>query len=206
MSAPNSNNSSTGGYILPAPPAPLPSNLTFKQFLQTAFVGISGLDPTLVRPKWEINPAKQPDVGINWLAIGIGTKRSNYNIYNGSAVVNSQIVNVSSRHEDIEVKCSFYGPNSDDYVDVVVDGFQIQQNLEALATAFMGFVYTSEAIRVPDFVNERWIDRYEMSVFLRRERLRTYPILTFSSVSGTIESIVSGNPKTVAWNVETVES
>jgi len=306
-----SNTSASGGYLLPTPLFPsLPGNLTLKQFLQTVFVGISGLPGELVRPRWQPNPPKQPDLFVNWLAIGLTQSRPDAYAYvgpslgqnafgsvtmrcnplagdtltvNGTAVtfvasspsgnqvlinsdplvtlsnLNSFLVassdtnlkaltyslfyqtitmtavvlgsagnsitlastgiqlvlsgptlaygtdsnNATQRHEDLEIQCAFYGPSSDDYAGVVRDGFQIPQNLEALRSANMGFVSTSQTTHVPDLVNERWIDRYEMSVFLRREVMRNYPILSFASASGTIESIVSGNLKSIAWQENT---
>lgn len=299
--------SSTGGYLLSAPVLPLPANLTFTQFLQQVFVGISGLPANLVRPRWQIDPPKQPDINTNWLAIGSPKMTPDANGYSGTlpftfsqgfielncnpqpgdtVTVNGIVItfvstltsgnqvlisttpsltsdnlqtflsnslltnltlatytvlsnvvtitsvasgmagnsftltqygcaqlsgptltggntntNITQRHEDVEVQCSFYGPLALDYVGIIRDGFQISQNLEALRSAKMGFVNTSAAIHVPDLINERWVDRYESSVFLRREILRTYPILSLASVSGTITGDLSQGSKTVAWIV-----
>lgn len=296
-----SNTSATGGYLSPAPSNPYPGGLSFKQFLQTVFVGLSGLPPDLVRGKWQPNPPKNPDIDVNWLAIGLGVNKPDANAFVGvspatkavgyvkllqnptanvTVTINGVIItfvtgtpsgnqvqigvdvetttqslwsflslssdvnlvlatyfvyatqitltsvatgtngnsftlatssdviglsgstltgggvntNVFQRHEDLEVQCSFYGPDADDIASSVRDGFQLGQNREALGLANMGFVGTSSARRVPDLVNERWIDRFEMSVFLRRERLRVYPILTFTSVSGVIVNDVGVRP------------
>jgi hypothetical protein len=190
----NTNTSATGGYLLPAPPIPYPGNLTFKQFLQTMFVGISGLPGDLVRGKWQKNPPKEPDVDVNWLAIGLGDNAPDANAYVG---VNSQGGNVFYRHEELEILCTFWGPEADEVASLTRDGFQLGQNRDAMNLASMGFKGTSPAHRVPDLVNERWIDRYEMSVYLRRERIRTYPILTFLSASGSL--VNDQGIKHLAW-------
>jgi hypothetical protein len=303
-----SNTSATGGYLLPAPLFPtLPGVLSFKQFLQSVFVGISGLPGELVRPKWQKNPPKSPDIDVNWMAIGLSKKIHDFNIaslpslgqqatgfikfpkcnpqpsdtvtVNGLSItfvasgamgnqvnigttpaitaqnlqefleassdmrltvatysVFAQAIliafialgavgnaftlaavsgaiflsgptllnggsnnNTTQRHQEQEIGCTFYGPQADEYVDVIADGFQIQQNLEALRLANMGFVAVGEATQVPDLINERWVDRYEMSVTLRREVQRVYPILSFASVSGSIQGDLSSGVKTVAW-------
>ncbi len=190
------NTSASGGYLLPAAPTPLPGSLTFEQFLQQVFVGISGLPGDLVRPKWQVNPPKQPDFDIDWLAIALVDNEADANAYTGP---DSNGVNTMQRHEALEVACSFYGPNAMDFAALVRDGFQVSQNLEVLRSALMGFVSTNKIMRVPDLVNERWIDRYEMSVFLRREIVRTYPVLNLVSSSGILHTVIGNTEKSVAW-------
>lgn len=197
MSTPN--NSSTGGYLLPTNQSPYPDGLTFKQFLQQIFVGLSNLPGSMVRPSWQPNPPEQPDLTVNWMAFGVNSIDPDANAFTG---FNSQNVNTTQRHESLEVKCSFYGPDCEEISSQVRDGFQITQNIEALTLANMGFTGTNKAMHVPDFVNERWIDRFEMLVFLKREIIRTYPILNFISVSGNLDAFISGNLKTVPFSVK----
>jgi hypothetical protein len=182
-------NSATGGYLQPASSAPFPGNLTFEQFIQQVFVGISGLPGDLVRDKWQPNPPKQPDLYINWLAIGIQEEGADTFAYNS---VDQNGNNQFMRMEAITVQCSFYGPDALKYGRLVRDGFQIGQNRETLQAAKMDFVSTSTMTRAPDLVNERWINRWEMSVFLRAEVLRVYPILDFVSAEGTLYAQGSG--------------
>ncbi len=196
-----SNTSATGGYLSSAPEAPLPGDLTFDQFLQTVFAGISGLDGTLVRQKWQIDPPKQPDITVNWLAIGLNEDDADTFAYN-SIAQSPSIANVFQRMESLSVQCSFYGPDALDIGRATRDGFQIGQNREALQSAKMDFVATSKLVRAPDLVNERWVNRWEMTVSLRREVLRVYPILTFLSVSGTLKVLQSSGVRTLAINVE----
>lgn len=194
----NTNTSASGGYLDPSPSSPFPGNLTFEQFLQTVFVGVSELPGDLVRPKWQINPPKQPDIYVNWLAIGLSEEDADTFAYNSTDTSNN---NVFMRMEAITVQCSFFGPDALKYGRLVRDGFQIGQNREALQSAKMDFVSTSKMVRAPDLVNERWVDRWEMSVYLRAEALRTYPILIFLSANGNLYSLGNSGVTTLPITV-----
>lgn len=178
-----SNTSATGGYLLPSTTTPLPGGLTLDEFVQTVLVGISGLTDTLVRPRWQTDPPKMPDVTVDWLAFGLTVFAPNDNAYVDMDTSGNQI---SQRHQNIRIQCSFYGPNAVDYATIVTDGFQIQQNLEALTLAGMGYVSTGEMITFPELINKRWFNRIEMDVDLRREISRVYPVLSILEASGTI--------------------
>ena len=193
------NNSASGGFLLPQPqPSPF-SGLTFEEFLQSVLVGVSGLPGNLVRPKWQENPPANPEISVNWLAFGLTEDDSDTNAYVG---IDDDGNNQFMRMEDLPLQCTFYGPQSLEYGQALRDGLQIPQNLEKLQSANMGFVNTSRMTRVPDFVNERWVNRWEMTVFLRRQIMRVYPILTFVSGSGSLIANLSSGTKTVAINIE----
>jgi len=201
MASPNTNTSATGGYLLPAPPSPFPKHQTLEQFLQQVFVGVSGLPGDLVRPKWQPNPPKQPDIYTNWLAIGLQEEDADTFSYNS---IDESGNNVFKRMEALTIQCSFYGPQALGYGRLVRDGLQLGQNREALQSGGMDFVSTSKMTRIPDLVNERWVDRWEMSVFLRAEDMRVYPILYFLSASGTLYALGDNGVKTLPITV-TVE-
>lgn len=170
-------------YILPSSTVPISGRLTLTQFIQTVFVGISGLPGPLVRPKWQPEPPKQPDILTNWIAIGIDVVSPDAN---GYLWANAEDQVYYQRMELLEIGCSIYGPQALEIYGVIRDGFQIPSNLYALRSAFMGFVEVSPARKIPDLINERFINRVQASVFLRREIQRDYPILTLVSASGTI--------------------
>lgn len=178
-----SNTSATGGYLLPADsPAPLEGQ-AFEDFLQQVFVGISGLDGENVRPRWQPEPPDQPARDVDWMAFGI--REWNPDVY---AVEEHEPDGTSNmiRHETVQIMFSFYGPNASAVMAQLRDGFQIAQNREVLQTNAIGIQETSEATHRPSLVKEKWLVAIDMSLVIRRQILRTYPILNLASTSGTI--------------------
>lgn len=183
-------------YITPTSSDGFPGALTLNQFLQTVFVGLSELPGTLVRPSWQVNPPKQPDIDVNWMAFGVAEAAPDSNAY---VTIDTDDVVTLKRNRSIQVDCSFYGPLAFQVAELVADGFQIQQNLFALRDAKMGFTATTPAIQVPDLVNERWVARVQMSVILQRTTVRVYPISTFVSANGTIHTVLGSEEYLIDW-------
>lgn len=177
--------SSTGGYLKPTTLS-LPNSLTLEQFIQTVIVGISGYSGPLVRPSWQISPPKTPDIDVNWIAYGITTNTGDANAY---VELNSLgTASNLTRQESLQIGLTFYGPNCLDNAAAFRDGFQLQQNLDGLRTARMGFTEFSQIIHAPELVNERWFNRCDMTLTLARQVLRTYEIVSFASASGIIHT------------------
>lgn len=191
-------------YVNPSLNPVLPNRLSLIQFIQTVMVGVSGLPGTLVRPRWQQKPPPQPGIDTDWLAFGIIFSDPDANGYLGDGpIVGDEQTTISQRHEGLEVLCSIYGPNALENADIIRDGFQIPWNLDGLRQGNMGFVCTGKIIHLPELINERWVERYEMTVSLRREIQRTYPILTFISASGTMSAdSVGGDIKDITIKVE----
>lgn len=188
------NNSSTGGVLLPHPKVPVlvtaPQNLTLTEFIQTILVGFSGLNGTFVRPEWQSEEPFQPDISVNWVAFGVKTNSPDANAYQS---VQNGIVSLQ-RQETLTIGIMVYGPNAMDNIALIRDGFEIPQNLASLKAANMGYVDITDAQHIPDLINERWCDRYVCDIVIHRCIQRTYPILDFVSVSGTIYSQTASNP------------
>lgn len=193
------NNSSTGGYLNPVTQG-LPGGLTITQFIQSVLVGLSALKGSLIRPKWQVNEPEQPDIEVNWLAFAISSDTPDANAY---VAVDQDGNNTTQRQELLEIQCSFYGPDALENATIVRDGFQIQQNLEGLSLANMGFAATDQAIHTPELINERFFNRYDMNIFLRRQIQRVYPILTLVSASGIIHTVTGNEEYLIDWSVET---
>lgn len=184
-------------YIQPSSTLPVPNRLSLTQFIQTVFVGVSGLPGTMVRPEWQPEPPKNPDIDVNWMALGISVASPDANGYLG---VDQNNAVISQRHETLEIICSIYGPDALETYGLIRDGFQIPQNREGLTSAVMGFVNILPARKLPDLVNGRFINRVLTSVFLRREIQRTYPILTLLSANGVISTVIGNEDYLLDWD------
>jgi hypothetical protein len=196
--------SATGGFILPSPQPPeldtTPPGLNFVQFVQQLLVGLSELPGNLVRPEWQIEPPKQPDLAVNWLAFGLGSAEADFNAF---VTTGADGVSSLQRNELIPIRVSVYGPDAYDIVALVRDGFQLTQNLASLRQANVGYAYESPAVHMPDLYNERWYNRWIIEIFVRRQILRTYPILSFISAHGTIYTQTAVNQNyEQPWAVE----
>lgn len=172
-------------YVHPINPTQLPKGLTLIQFLQTVVVGITALPGNMVRPKWQPEPPKQPDLRTDWLAFGIESQAPDFSAYIAPQDTAESPIQ-TQRQEDLTLSFSIYGPNAMETYGLLRDGFQIPQNRMALIQANMGYTEISPGRHIPDLVNQKWIDRVECTVRIKREIQRTYPILTFTSATGII--------------------
>jgi hypothetical protein len=171
-------------YVQPISPQPqFPLGLSLRQFIQTVLVGISNVPGPLVRPRWQPEPPKQPDINVNWIAFGIDSATPDAGAYISSTPENQT---ATQRNETLQIGISTYGPDALDTYGLIRDGFQIEANRYALFNANMGFVEITAARQVPDLVNQRWIDRVESTIVLRRAIQRTYGVTTIVSAAGTI--------------------
>lgn len=192
-----SNTSATGGYLVPSTSSGFPGGVTLNQFIQQVLVGISGFTGSLIRPEWQEAPPQQPDLSVDWIAFGVNITQPDTFEFIG---VDNTGATFTQRQQQIEVACSIYGPNAMDNASLIQDGFQITQNLEVLRSANMGFLETTAATHIPDLVNERFINRVVMSIYLSRQIQRTYPILTILSAEGTIQTELESEEYVLDWS------
>lgn len=188
------NDSSTGGYLAPSSsPAPLEGQ-ALNRFIQQVFVGITGLDGTLIRPRWQPEPPAIPPFGTDWMAFGIVRRPADTFASNLFDPSGAQTV---YRQELLEILCTFYGPDSDNYASLLREGFAVVQNSEVLQLNNFGLVSIGDSLPVPELIKDRWTYRVDMTVTLRREILRTYPVLTVLTAEGTADS----GPRTIPFSV-----
>lgn len=178
--------SSTGGYLAPTSPPPATDDALDDQ-LQAAVVGITGLDGTLVRPRWQPTPPKQPAAGTNWCAIGVTDVTADTYAWIGHHP-DGDGYDEMQRHVTFDVLASFYGPAGQSYAGLLRDGLQIAQNREALYLQGIAFVEASRIIAAPALINEQWVRKYDLTVTLRTQITRTYAVLSLLEASGSIST------------------
>lgn len=184
------NTSATGGPLAPsASPAPLEGQALL-DFIQDLVVGITGLDGTVVRPRWQPEPPNVPSGGTAWAAIGVTSRTADTYPYVTHDSVND--VDAMQRHEILNVLCSFYdtgaGGQADAYAALLRDGIAIGQNREKLFLAGMGLVDVGELMAVPSLLKQRWLYRVDLPLVIRRQIDRTYPVLTILTGEATLNT------------------
>lgn len=180
------NDSSTGGYILPTGTAS-PYDAALDAIFQAMVVGLTGLPGSMVRPRWQPTPPKQPPPTADWCAIGVTVIDPD----DGPAIIHDPTGNGqdrTQRHETIEVLCSFYGPDAGQYAAMVRDGIAVPLNNGMLQPNGIAFVRVVRPVIAPELVNQQWIRRWDVPMTFRRNAERTYPVLNLESAEVTIAS------------------
>lgn len=178
------NTSATGGYLQQVA-GPL-EGLDLRRFIGTVLVGVSGFEPELVRPAWQQNPPPVPNIDTNWMAFGITARRADNDPYQSEKDDGQRTI--MSRHEELDIMLAFYGPDCLQKAAEVREGFELTQNTESLLLAGMAYIDLSDIIHAPELVNDRYFDRADTTLTIRREVRREYRILNFVSAYGAIHA------------------
>ncbi|WP_269914800.1 phage neck terminator protein [Acinetobacter sp. HY1485] len=165
--------SATGGFLSPS------GAVTYGQELEDLFqafiVGVTGLDGTLVRPRWQPEPLPMPSITENWCAFGIKTITPDDGPYFEQH--NTNIDNI--RHEVLEVFLSFYGLQGQQLANTFKNGLGIPQNIQQLLS--FKFVDVSAITTAPDFLNQQYVHRYDLVATFRRKTTQQYAVDTLQS-------------------------
>ena len=192
------NDSSTGGFLAPVGTQP-PEGASLDAIFQQLVVGITGIDGTMVRPRWQAVPPKEPTITTDWAALGITERRPDANptirhhkddLDMGGGQT-SHGYDESIRHEEIVLLCSFYGPNAHANAERLRDGLWVSQNRETLFAQQISFFGVAPARILPDLVNEQNRMRIDVEMRFRRAITRLYPIENLLEAVGSIENDLS---------------
>lgn len=173
--------SAKGGYLNTA----LPDEVALRNFMQEVFVGITGLQNTFVRPRFQLDPPPMPEPEVNWLSFDIRERRRDANAVL-QVVPDDETKSDLIRHEEFSTFCSFYGPSGAGYAELLLDGLELAQNRERLLLNGFGFVDSQPTQFVPEQIDERWFSRTDVSIRFRREISKRYEILCFVGANGEI--------------------
>lgn len=192
--------SSAAGYLSPVLTTPPITDEVLLAAFQQCIVGITGLPGALVRERWQTSIPKQPDPSVNWVSFGIITTTTDDNAaidHNGDL---SQ--DIYARHQEIELLTSFYGPNSEYYAQLLIDGLAIAQNRDALKINLINFVNSATMRNIPELVNQQWIQRKDLPLFFRRKIERQYQVLNVDSAN--VGFLVDASQGIIQGNIEVI--
>lgn len=178
------NNSSTGGYLLPSSTPPAEDG-ALDAILQGLVVGVTGMKASLVRPRWQQEPPVMPAIFVDWCAIGVVDEipdQYGYVVHSGANGGSDNL----QRHDGIEVLATFYGPNARGNAKLLEDGLLIPQNREVIENNGIVYKGIGRSMHVPELMNERWVQRVDLPISFRRIVIRTYPILNVESAEITL--------------------
>jgi len=192
------NDSSTGGYLLPlADPEPL-EGLALNNFIQGWIAGVTGLAGNLVRPRWQAEPPNVPPTATAWAAVGTTVRPADefpliVHNPNGNGGLGQDELH---QHEDIDILVSFYDLGTNGQAEALAallrQGLAINQNLEPLTLNGMGLISCGPSIALPSIFKTRWNYRVDMTVTIKREIVRVYPVQNIQSIDITLEAENAG--------------
>lgn len=193
------NTSATGGYLAPSNPSP-PEDDSLDDIFQAAIVGTTGMDGAYVRPRWQPNTPKQPDPSVDWCAFGVN-RRAVQDFPSIQHFGTGQGRDELSRHEDIELLATFYGPNAQKFAMLLRDGLYVPQNIEILKSQGVSFVDCGDLTTIPEIFNLNWIKRFDLKATFRRKVTRVYPVLNIAAAdvhlfddSGRVDETIAVPP------------
>lgn len=174
------NTSATGGFLQPLISPTVLDDEALQNVLHDWIAGITGLDNSLVRPRWQPEPGNIPDFNITWCAFGIISRENNTFSFEQHHP-DGDGYDETRRHQLLHCLASFYGPNADHSLMLFQEGMLIEQNRDLLVTNEMNVVQCEQPQTAPEFIKERWLYRVDLPFTLRRRILLRYPILNLLS-------------------------
>lgn len=172
--------SATGGYITPSGGSAYDQEL--EDIFQAFIVGITTLPGDMVRPRFQTEPPPMPAVGEDWCAFAVKSITPD----DGPYFDQKDETMDSIRHEELTLFLSFYGDHGQSIANVLQAGLGIPQNIAQLRAQKIKFLKVGEIITAPDFLNNQYVHRYDLTAVFKRKTLRTFAVKSFVG-TGPIE-------------------
>lgn len=177
-------------YVAPTGTPPLEGS-DLEDALHDVIVGITGMDNTLVQPRWQPEPVDIPAAATAWAAFGFERRdTSKYPEVVHAPGALSGGSDILRQQEELDVRVSFYdlgaAGHADQNLALLRDGLYIAQNREAMLAQGIMLVSTGDAVPAPVLFKERWQYRVDLVITIRRQIDRTYAIPNIESAAGNI--------------------
>lgn len=176
--------------MLPDPTPTPPSDDALDDVFQANIVNVTGLNGSLVRPRFQPEPPAHPEHNVDWVAFGVTTEDADTfaavtHDPNGDGGRGADRV---ERDELITLNMSFYGPNNGRLITQYREGLQVEQNRWDLAAQGIALVSVGTIINLPALLKDKWVKRKDTKVVFRRRAGRTYKVPSLVSGSATINT------------------
>lgn len=176
------SDSSTSGFLAPANPPP-DYDADLEDLFQAFAVGVTGLQGSMVRPKWQMNPGNMPDSSQNWISYGLLLQERQWDAYvshDGTAAAGQGESTVSGS-ETWHCTYSFYGPNCQLYLSILRDAMSIGQNRDVFGAKKIKFIEFMEPVSLPVLLKDTWNRRVDLKGVFHRWVERTYSVRNLAS-------------------------
>ena len=173
-------NSTADGYITPSGGSAYDQGL--EDIFQSFIVGITSLPGAMVRPRFQTEPPPMPAVGEDWCAFAVKSIIPD----DGPYFNQKDEVLDSIRHEELTLFLSFYGNHGQLIANIFRDGLGIPQNIAQLNEYQIKFISVGELITAPDFLNNQYVHRYDLTAVFKRKMSRTFAVKSLVD-AGTIK-------------------
>lgn len=171
-----SNDSTSAGYLTPTGTEP-----DYDKQLENQLVlwisGVTGIDKSLVYPRWTDPQTQIPKNGITWCAFGV-TSMPRTGL---PADIQGDDHSEQWTWENVTVICCFYGPGGAALAASFREGIYVPQNNAELNRAGLSLVGTGTLLCLPELINNQWVRRYDLTVTLSRKNVRSFNIRTLQS-------------------------
>lgn len=179
-----SNTSATGGYLTPTNSINI-DDTDLDHIFHDLFAGVTGLDNTLVRPRWVVKPSNMPDKNTTWISFGVIDTRNDTNPSQWFDNVQGMIL-INNQELDVQVSC--YGPNAAQIEGILRDGLNLDQNREVIDSLGIVLVDVGKAVNTSELINTEWVKRVETKVTFRKQIRRVYAVLSLEAAAVDIHS------------------
>jgi hypothetical protein len=146
-------------------------------------VSLTGFDNTLVRPMYQPNPPTVPPFGTDWIAFNISQTEMNGSSYQ---VLNASDVFKMQRQLKYNVVIAIYGANASVTASTIRSGMELSQNWDSLRVYSIALSKVGSIMRVPELHNQRWLDRYNITLELNHITSETAGIMSIISATENI--------------------
>lgn len=204
------NTSATGGYLTPTTPNPA-TDFNLDRKVNDLVAGTVGLSGSLVRPRWQPEPAPIPASSVDWIAFG----KIRQDSQSGSPYIEHDGAGDGGNGLDrlyhvayLHYMATFYGPNCEQFAQLLVDGLEITQNHEVSLVNSISLREIGAPVFVPEQVNQVWYRRVDVELVFEHKYTREYAVQNILHADGQVHS-QSPDPNgpivDVTWNTENLE-